>query len=259
MVGRARSRYALYSVSVFILMAVLSACGGTSGGTTGPPLTVTKAGTGGGTVTGTDIDCGEDCTDSYTAGTAVVLTATPYSGSVFTRWGGACSGKTCEVTMDRSQRVTATFDQKQVPPPKVINGRIQGWNGEEAVVGAGVWHTNTYIKLAEAPINADGSFTLTLPVAEDVANILYPVGGNTFCSEFLYFNDELSSIEMTPGPVNIADVYSDLDVYDAADRSKRIGSLSLLPESDFVSWVYAASAHHHQRRVRNPWRWPREP
>lgn len=47
---------------------------------------------------------------------------------------------------------------------------------------------------------------------------------------------------MTPGPVNIADVYSDLDVYDAADHSKRTGSLDLRPESDFVSWVYATSA-----------------
>lgn len=241
MVGRGRSRHALSGVGLFALMLVLTACGGT-GDITRPNLTVTKVGTGGGTVTATDIDCGEDCTGSYSQGTAVVLSATPYSGSTFSSWGGDCSGKTCELIMDRVKTVTATFDQKQDPPLKVITGVIQGWTGEEAVVIAEARTTTPDIKLAEALINADGSFTLTLPMAEEVASALFTVGSNTFCSKFLWFDDELSSIEMTPSPVNIAEVYTDLEVYDAADRSKRLGSLELLPESDFVSWVYAASA-----------------
>jgi Fe-S cluster biogenesis protein NfuA len=79
-------------------------------------LTVRKAGTGSGTVTSnpTGITCGSDCSQSYNSGTAVTLTATPASGSVFAGWGGACSGggtnSTCTVTMNQARSVTATFN-----------------------------------------------------------------------------------------------------------------------------------------------------
>jgi uncharacterized repeat protein (TIGR02543 family) len=76
-------------------------------------LAVTRAGSGGGTVTSTPagITCGGDCAEDYREGTAVTLTATPASGSVFAGWSGACSGQasTCSVTMTSDQSVTATF------------------------------------------------------------------------------------------------------------------------------------------------------
>jgi hypothetical protein len=74
-------------------------------------LTVEKAGTGTGTVTGTGVNCGTDCTQTYAAGTVVVLTANADIGSIFTGWsGGGCSGtSTCTVTMDADVAVIATF------------------------------------------------------------------------------------------------------------------------------------------------------
>jgi len=75
-----------------------------------PKLTVVKAGTGTGTVTGTGINCGSDCTESYTSGTSVTLTAAPLSGSTFASWSGACTGTgTCTVNMTSDKSVTATF------------------------------------------------------------------------------------------------------------------------------------------------------
>jgi uncharacterized repeat protein (TIGR01451 family) len=76
-------------------------------------LDVAKAGTGSGTVSSspTGVSCGSDCTESYTSGTVVTLTAAAQSGSSFAGWSGACSGTgTCSVTMTGAKSVTATFN-----------------------------------------------------------------------------------------------------------------------------------------------------
>jgi len=83
-------------------------------------LTVSNAGTGSGTVTSDPIgiDCGSDCSEDYAAGILVILTAIPDAGSTFTGWSGACTGiDPCEVTMDATKAVTATFDD--TTPPQV--------------------------------------------------------------------------------------------------------------------------------------------
>ncbi len=74
-------------------------------------LTVAKAGTGAGTVTATGISCGADCSEAYSYGTAVTLTAAATAGSTFVGWSGACTGTgACTVTIDAAKSVTATFD-----------------------------------------------------------------------------------------------------------------------------------------------------
>jgi uncharacterized repeat protein (TIGR02543 family) len=77
-------------------------------------LTVAKDGDGVGTVSSSPagIDCGSDCSESYSYNTVVTLTATAGARSVFTGWSGSgCTGTgTCEVTMSEARSVTATFD-----------------------------------------------------------------------------------------------------------------------------------------------------
>ena len=83
----------------------------TGGGGT-QTLTVATAGTGTGTVTSSPagISCPGDCSEAYTTGTVVNLTATPGGGSTFTGWSGACTGTgACQVTMNAATSVTATF------------------------------------------------------------------------------------------------------------------------------------------------------
>ena len=75
-------------------------------------LTGSRAGSGSGAVTSNPagIDCGSECSEAYTYGTPVTLTASPAAGSIFGGWAGACSGTgTCEVTMTEARSVTATF------------------------------------------------------------------------------------------------------------------------------------------------------
>ena len=78
----------------------------------GVPLNVTRSGSGIGTVTSTPpgIACGADCSESYVTGTSVTLTATPFAGSAFSGWGGACAGTgSCAVVMSIARNVAATF------------------------------------------------------------------------------------------------------------------------------------------------------
>src|SRR4030042_2350369 len=78
-------------------------------------LTVNKGGTGTGTVISAPagVSCGSDCTEGYSAGVAVTLTASPDTSSTFTGWSGACSGAgSCSVTMDAVKTVIATFTLK---------------------------------------------------------------------------------------------------------------------------------------------------
>jgi hypothetical protein len=85
-------------------------------------LTVLKAGDGSGTVSSTPagIDCGSDCTEDFTAGTVVTLTANVDAASTFSGWSGACSGTgDCVVTMDGAKSVTATFDTYTICLPFV--------------------------------------------------------------------------------------------------------------------------------------------
>ena len=80
-------------------------------------LSVSKTGTGTGTVASSPpgIDCGADCSQAYSDGTIVTLTATPTAGGYnrFIGWSGAgCSGiGTCFATVDAAKTVTAEFQK----------------------------------------------------------------------------------------------------------------------------------------------------
>jgi len=77
-------------------------------------LTVTKSGTGTVSSTPGGINCGGVCSELFAGGAAVTLTATTTNGSnyYFSGWsGGGCSGpaRDCDVTVNSSMTVSATF------------------------------------------------------------------------------------------------------------------------------------------------------
>ena len=78
------------------------------------PLTISLAGGGTGSVVSSPpgIDCGNTCSQPFTFGSMVTLTATPDANSVFSGWsGGGCSGTgPCSVLIDQAVSVTATFE-----------------------------------------------------------------------------------------------------------------------------------------------------
>src|SRR5439155_102448 len=86
---------------------------GTAQNPTNFTLSVSRAGTGTGTVTSApaSINCGSTCSATYTDGTMVALTAAADVNSSFTSWSGcdSVSGNICNVTMNATRSVTATF------------------------------------------------------------------------------------------------------------------------------------------------------
>ena len=74
-------------------------------------LTVSRTGNGSGTVTSVPagITCGADCTEGYSYGTQVTLTATPGAGSLFTGWTGDPDCADGVVTMQSAKTCAAGF------------------------------------------------------------------------------------------------------------------------------------------------------
>jgi Divergent InlB B-repeat domain len=73
---------------------------------------LSSGGSGSGTVTSNPagINCGSDCSETYTSGTVVSLTAIPVSGSTFAGWSGDSDCVDAVVTMTANKSCTATFN-----------------------------------------------------------------------------------------------------------------------------------------------------
>ncbi len=78
-------------------------------------LTVTRAGNGTGTIISipAGINCGYDCTESYSAGSLITLSAMADSNSIFVGWSGEkCTGNStrCILTLNEPTTITANFE-----------------------------------------------------------------------------------------------------------------------------------------------------
>jgi hypothetical protein len=97
---------------------------------TGYRLTVSRVGVGSGTVSSlpAGIDCGTNCSASFTSGTQVTLTPRPAAGYYFAGWSGACSGLgACTVTMGAAAAVTAAFTRADDAFP-ALGSPPAGWS-----------------------------------------------------------------------------------------------------------------------------------
>lgn len=97
-------------------------------------LLVTKTGNGSGKVKGKEISCGTDCIGKYHDGDKIILTAKTDKGSLFSGWGGDCSGsdKTCEISMgSQTKTVSANFHAKPqtLKIEKTTGGTIKSEDG----------------------------------------------------------------------------------------------------------------------------------
>ncbi|CAK0766505.1 conserved hypothetical protein [Gammaproteobacteria bacterium] len=130
-------------------------------------LNISKLGTGNGKVISNPvgIDCGTDCTENYTLDTKVTLKATPSTGSIFTKWSGACTGisTSCVVTMDEHKTTTASFlTHPAAPVIGSVAGNTQVTLNWAAVAGAtsyNVYQGVTTGGESTTPVNTDVTAT----------------------------------------------------------------------------------------------------
>jgi len=146
-------------------------CAGADGGTTAScsailqtyALTVTMSGSGVGAVTSnpSGINCGTDCTETYNAGTEVILTATADSGSTFAGWsGGSCYGTDeCFVTMNGNEAISATFTQDAPAGKFNLTVIMDGAGSGEVAVSKGTMECSDNV--CTATFDEGTSVTLT--------------------------------------------------------------------------------------------------
>ena len=231
-------------------VGVGATCDLSGGGDPPPPgsftLSVAKAGTGSGTVTSSPIgiSCGGDCSEAYTDGTSVSLTATPASGSTFSGWSGACAGTgSCALSMTANRSVTATFntdggggDCGALPPDvDVVNTGSM----------ASSWPQQTFLPFPQdivafqfsvpSGFTQRGTFTATktsaasrakLVVISTCPGVLQPVGGQSSCvvqnleASTVYMSGSASAssyyCKLTPGQTYYANAVSKVNISDTA-------------------------------------------
>ncbi|MBI5065447.1 hypothetical protein HZA97_04355 [Candidatus Woesearchaeota archaeon] len=87
-------------------------------------LTVSTSGKGYVSSYPSGIECGYACSEMYSQGTTITLTAKSL-GDSFSSWGGACSGSstTCTLTLNSDKTVSANFGSAQQEQPKTIQPR----------------------------------------------------------------------------------------------------------------------------------------
>lgn len=125
-------------------------------------LTVSKSGNGTVVSAPDGINCGTNCSASFTNGTSVTLSATPADGNRFSGWSGACTGTgACVVTMDSAKSVTASFVNSQTPTTFNLNISKSG-AGTVVSTPAGIDCGLT----CSAGFESDSSVSLTATPAE---------------------------------------------------------------------------------------------
>lgn len=138
-----------------------------------PSYLLTVTASAGGAVSGPGIACGGDCTESFPAGSTVMLLATPDAGMVFTGWAGACTGavgSVCSVEMTADQSAAASF----VPSGSLLWLRQLGGTQPDTSYGVAQDSSgNVYVA---------GSFTTMMTIGG--ATLLGFGADDVFCGKF---------------------------------------------------------------------------
>ncbi len=150
-------------------------------------LTVSKAGSGTIVSSPMGINCGVTCSQSYSSGTVVALTAIPASGSILAGWSGDADCTDGLVTMTAGKTCIAQFTTSSLAPPRMrnISTRALAQTGDQVMIGGFVIKgsvSKTVLVRARGPSMAGAPFlvqgTLTNPLVQ-----LYSFAARAFIAQ----------------------------------------------------------------------------
>ncbi len=88
------------------------------------PFALTVSGSGSVTADVPGLHCSQSCTTTWSAGTAIELSATPTAGTKLVNWGASCSGRsTCKVVVEPGRSVSAVFAPAAYRLTVAVSGR----------------------------------------------------------------------------------------------------------------------------------------
>ncbi|EDN71430.1 protein containing Calx-beta domain [Beggiatoa sp. PS] len=221
-------------------------------------LTVNSAaGTGSGSVSSTGIDCGADCTESYVSGSAITLTATPATDSIFTGWTGTNCADSFNLTADMN--CTATFELIPASPVNYILIVNQAGSGSGTVSSTGIdcgidcaesYVNGTAITLTTTPakdstfsgwsgVNCANSFNITADMNCTATFDLNPVSPPPSLPSYALMVNTIGSGKIISNPTGIACGADCIRYY----ASGTMVTLTAIPDNgmNFTSWAGACS------------------
>ncbi len=211
-------------------------------------LNVARAGAGNGTVTSSNpgINCGSDCSENYSSGTSVTLTANPVTGHSFGGWSGACSGTnlTCTVSMTQARNVTATFNLPATYTLSLVENPDEPYS---TLVGAGNYSVGTVVPISinsRGPIvfinwtnqsgtivSTESSFNYTMPSSNTTLYANFSTVAE-FCPESISYNGDTYKLSQIGGQCWF--------VENLKTRKYKDGS-NILTSLDPISWSTTTS------------------
>ncbi|MDQ3398451.1 MAG: hypothetical protein M3511_11925, partial [Deinococcota bacterium] len=123
-------------------------------------------------------------------------------------------------------------DDTSLPPTlgeKALSGTIENWTGETATLAAITENPRMsgFVTLTEASINPDGSFNITLPGADEMADKLRT---NDRFRGLCTSNDETGTVEVIPSSFEVSHLF--MLVFASGDAESPIGEIAYRERSE---------------------------
>jgi len=132
------------------------------------------------------------------------------------------------------------------PTPEMLSGTMEQWIGEDAVIRALSYNfeTDEQVVSAEGIVSDDGSFNITLPAEEGVADALFTIDESNFCATNQTGGGDIrSTVEVMPSSIGFANL--GLLVYESAYSSENVVIGDVLATDNnyevVINFYYAAS------------------